>query len=302
MTATISRHVPTTFDTLDLMVEGFLARFDSPATRTAYAGDLALWRSWCEAVGIEALAAERSHIEFFARWLQVERRNGKASVNRRLVCLRSFYRTLVDDRVLEHSPAENIRLPKVSRDRSQYTVVSRGELSAMLRTAEATDPVDSALLTLMGLLGLRVSEACSLDVDSADRYEAGHRMLDFTGKGGKTVAVPLPPSIARKFDAARGERTSGPLLVRKDGTRMTRRSADRVVKRIAKAAGVDKSVSPHDLRAAAITLALESGVSLREVQRGIGRHADARQTEWYDRSVMNLDRHPAYQMTSYVAA
>ena len=294
--------IPPTFDTLDLMVDGFLARYDSPQTRTAYAGDLALWRSWCATHGLDPLTVERAHIEFFARHLQVERGNSKASVNRRLVCLRSFYRTLAHDRVIAHSPAENVRLPKVSRDRSQYTSVSRGELSAMLRAADASCPTDSALLAVMGLLGLRVSEACSLDVDSADRYEMGHRMLDFTGKGGRPVAVPLPPSIARRFDAARGDRSAGPLLLRRDGSRMTRRSADRVVKRIAGAAGVDKSVSPHDLRAAAITLALESGVSLREVQRGIGRHADARQTEWYDRSVMNLDRHPAYQMTSYVAA
>lgn len=294
--------IPATFDTLDLMVDGFLARFDSPATRTAYSGDLALWRDWCNSHGLDPLTVERAHIEFYARHLQTERGNGKATVNRRLVCLRSFYRTLAHDRVIEHSPAENVRLPRVSRDRSQYTVVSRGELSAMLRTADTSCPTDSALIAFMGLLGLRVSEACSLDVDSADRYEMGHRMLDFTGKGSRPVAVPLPPSIARRFDAARNDRPSGPLLVRRDGSRMTRRSADRVVKRIAKAAGVDKSVSPHDLRAAAITLALESGVSLREVQRGIGRHADARQTEWYDRSVMNLDRHPAYQMTSYVAA
>lgn len=74
MTATISRPVPAAFDTLDLMVEGFLARFDSPATRTAYAGDLVLWRSWCDTHGLDPLTVERSHIEFFARWLQVERR------------------------------------------------------------------------------------------------------------------------------------------------------------------------------------------------------------------------------------
>lgn len=292
--------VPQTFNTLDLMVDGFLARFDSPATRTAYSGDLTLWRSWCDTHGLDALTVERSHIEFYARWLQAERGNSNATINRRLVCLRSFYRTLAHDRIIDHSPAENVRLPKVSRDRSQYTNLSRGELSAMLRTATA--PTDSALIAFMGLLGLRVSEACSLDADSADRYEMGHRMLHFVGKGSKPVAVPLPPSIARRFDAARAGRQSGPLLVRRDGSRLTRRSADRVVKRIAKGAGVDKDVSPHDLRAAAITIALESGVSLREVQRGIGRHADARQTEWYDRSVMNLDRHPAYQMTSYVAA
>lgn len=293
--------IPPTFDTLDLMVDGFLARFDSPSTRTAYAGDLALWRSWCATHGLDPLTVERAHIEFFARWLQIERGNSKASVNRRLVCLRSFYRSLVDDRVIPHSPAEHVRLPKVSRDKSQYTWLSRSELADMMRAADDSCPADSALIAVMGVLGLRVSEACSLDVDSVDRYEKGHRMVDFVGKGGESATTLLPPSIGRRVDAARGDRSSGPLLVRRDGSRMDRRSADRVVKRIAKAAHVDKHVTPHDLRAAAITLALESGVPLRDVQRWIGRHKDPRLTEWYDRSVVNLDKHPAYLLTAYVA-
>lgn len=294
--------VPPVFDTLDLMVDGFLARFDSPTTRTAYAGDLALWRQWCSDHGLDPLTVERSHIEFFARWMQTERGNGKASVNRRLVCLRSFYRSLVRDRVLEHSPAENVRLPKVSRDKSTYTWLSRGELAAMMRAADEAAPADSAMIAVMGVLGLRVSEACSLDTDTVERYEKGHRMIDFIGKGGDPATTILPPAIARRVDAARDDRASGPLLLRRDGSRMTRRSADRVVKRIAAASGIQKSVSSHDLRAAAITLALEAGVPLREVQRWIGRHKDPRLTEWYDRSAANLDRHPAYLMTTYLAA
>lgn len=298
----MSSTAPATFNTLDLMIAGFLAKFDSEATRIAYEMDLDIWRGWCDKNNLDVLTVQRAHIEFFARHLQTDRNNGKATVNRRLVCLRSFYKTLAQDRIIEHSPAENVRLPKVSRDRSQYTMISRGELSSMLKYAEKSSPTDSALLCMMGLLGLRVSEVCSLDVDSADRYEMGHRMMDFIGKGGKSISIPLPPSIARKFDAARDGRAYGPLLLRRNDTRMNRRSADRVVKRIALKSGIDKRVSPHDLRAAAITLALESGVSLRDVQRGIGRHSDARQTEWYDRSLMNLDRHPAYQMTSYIVA
>lgn len=294
--------VPLTFDTVDLMVDGFLARFDSAQTRTAYAGDLALWRRWCAEHGVDPLTVERSHIEFFARHLQGERGNSRATVHRRLVALRSFYRVLVDDRVLEHSPAEAVRLPKVTRDKSTYTWITRSDLSAMLAAAdEATSPTDAALIALMGIMGLRVSETCGIDVDDIDRYTDGHRMIDFVAKGGAHRSLPVPPAVGRRLDTARSGRTSGPLLVRRDGSRMDRRSADRVVKRIAKAARVDKPVSPHDLRAAAISLALAEGVSLRYVQHGIGRHADARQTEWYDRSIMSLDRHPAYQLASAVA-
>ena len=67
--------VPQTFDTLDLMVEGFLSRFDSEATRTAYAGDLAMWRQWCDDFGLDPLTVERGHIEMYARWLASARGN-----------------------------------------------------------------------------------------------------------------------------------------------------------------------------------------------------------------------------------
>ncbi|KAA0916470.1 tyrosine-type recombinase/integrase [Dietzia sp. ANT_WB102] len=293
--------VPPTFDTLDLMVDGFLARFTSPATRSAYAGDLALWRSWCASGGLDPLTVQRAHLELFARWLETERGNSAATVHRRLVSLRSFYRVLAADGMILSSPAESVRLPKVVRDRTKYTHLTRGELSSMLRAADEASPTDGALLALMGVLGLRVSEACSLEVDCADRFERGHRMLTVTGKGGGTTGIPVPVQVGRRLDRARGDRQCGPLLVRRDGTRMTRRSAARVVARIAAAAGVDKSVSPHDLRAAAITCALDSGIPLRDVQT-MARHADPRTTEIYDRSRGDIDRHGAYILASYLAA
>lgn len=293
--------VPSSFDTLDLVVEGFLARFSSPATRDAYAGDLTLWRSWCRAAGLDPLTVQRAHIELFARWLETERGNGPSSVHRRLVCLRSFYRLLAQDGLILASPAEYVRLPKVSRDRTQYTHLTRGELSSILRAADEAGPTDGALLALMGILGLRVSEACSLDVTCADRNERGHRMLTVTGKGGGTTGIPVPVQVGRRLDRARGDRQLGPLLVRRDGSRMTRRSAARVVTRVTAAAGVDKKVSPHDLRAAAITCALDSGIPLRDVQT-MARHADPRTTEIYDRGRGDIDRHGAYILASYLAA
>lgn len=299
--ATRTLSVPKTFDTLDLMVDGFLARFTSPATRTAYAGDLDLWRAWCAAGGLDPLTVQRAHLELFARWLETERGNGPSSVHRRLVCLRSFYRTLAADGLILASPAESVRLPKVRRDRTQYTHLTRGELSSILRAADDAGPADGALLALMGVLGLRVSEACSLEVHCADRHERGHRMLTVTGKGGGTAGIPVPVQVGRRLDRARGDRQSGPLLLRRDGSRMTRRSAARVVARVTKAAGVDKPVTPHDLRAAAITCALDSGIPLRDVQT-MARHADPRTTEIYDRSRGDIDRHGAYILASYLAA
>ncbi|MDV6299936.1 tyrosine-type recombinase/integrase [Dietzia maris] len=293
--------IPPTFDTVDLLVEGFLARFSSESTRTAYAGDLALWRSWCVDRGLDVMTVERAHVELFARWLETERGNSASSVHRRLVCLRSFYRTMAADGRILVSPAECARLPRVRRDRTQYTHITRGELSTLLVTADDIGPTAGALISLMGVLGLRVSEACALDVDCADRHERGHRILTAHGKGATVTGIPVPVPVGRRIDTARGDRPSGPLLLRRDGSRMTRRSAARVVATAAKRAGIEKHISPHDLRAAAITCALDSGIPLRDVQT-MARHADPRTTEIYDRGRRDIDRHGAYILASYLAA
>jgi hypothetical protein len=72
-------------------------------------------------------------------------------------------------------------------------------------------------------------------------------------------------------------------MARADGSRLDRHAAGRIVRRLAKRAGISKPISPHSLRHAAITAALDAGCSLRDVQ-DYARHADPRQTRRYDRA------------------
>ncbi|MBS4010522.1 MAG: tyrosine-type recombinase/integrase, partial [Roseovarius sp.] len=74
----------------------------------------------------------------------------------------------------------------------------------------------------------------------------------------------------------------------------------RIVRRLAERAGIDKPISPHSLRHAAITAALDAGCSLRDVQ-DFARHADPRQTRRYDRARGALDRNPTYIVATYLA-
>ena len=124
-----------------------------------------------------------------------------------------------DGRILV-SPAEHARLPKIRRDRTQYTHITRGELSTLLTTADDISPTAGALVSLMGVLGLRVSEACALDVDCADRHERGHRILTAHGKGATVTGIPVPVPVGRRIDTARGDRPSGPLLLRRVASRI----------------------------------------------------------------------------------
>jgi integrase/recombinase XerD len=138
----------------------------------------------------------------------------------------------------------------------------------------------------------------SLAPDGAG-VERGHRTLRIVGKGNKPATVPLVPRTARTIDLAVGERHEGPILRRRDGHRLDRRTAHRWVRAIGKRAGLG-NVHPHMLRAAFIMAALDAGVPLRDVQIA-ARHADPRTTTIYDRRRQNFDRHAAYVVVAFVA-
>jgi integrase len=124
--------------------------------------------------------------------------------------------------------------------------------------------------------------------------------LVITRKGGKVVTIPLAPRTARAIDLAVGERSNGPVFLAPDGRRLDRHGAGRIVRRIARRAGITKPVGPHTLRHAFITAALDAGVPLRDVQEAAS-HADPRTTMRYDRGRTSLDRHATYVVAAYVA-
>jgi len=97
------------------------------------------------------------------------------------------------------------------------------------------------------------------------------------------VTIPLAPRTARAVDLAVSERTEGPVFLTADGRRLDRHGAGRIVRRIARRAGILKTVTPHTLRHAFITAALDADVPLRDVQEAAS-HADPRRTIRYDRA------------------
>jgi integrase/recombinase XerD len=114
------------------------------------------------------------------------------------------------------------------------------------------------------------------------------------------VTIPLAPRTARAIDLAVGERTGGPVFLTADGRRPDRHGAGRIVRKTARHAGIGKAVTPHTLRHACITAALDAGVPLRDVHEAAS-HADPRTTIRYDRARGSLDRHATYIVAAYVA-
>jgi integrase/recombinase XerD len=239
-----------------LALAGYLAGYRG-LTREAYTLDLRQFTTWCRARSLPLFAVRRADIESFARDLEARGR-ARSTVTRRLCTIAGFYQYAVEEELLEHSPAAHVRRPRVDYE-SHTVALDRNELGTLLVAAGLGPPLEHALISLLALNGLRVSEAAGADIEHLG-LERGHRTLTITGKGGKVVTIPLAPRTARAIDLAIGERTDGPVFLAADGRRLDRHGAGRIVRKTARRAGIGKTVTPHTLRHAFITAAQMSGV------------------------------------------
>ena len=131
-----------------------------------------------------------------------------------------FYRYAVEEELLDRSPATHVRRPRLDYE-SHATGLDRNELGALLVAAGLGPPAGHALISLLALNGLRVSEAANADIEALG-IERGHRTLVITRKGGKVVTIPLAPRTAQAIDLAIGERMEGPIFLAADGRRLDR--------------------------------------------------------------------------------
>jgi integrase/recombinase XerD len=293
--------VPLTDDPLlRVALAAHLGRYRG-ASRVHTESDLHVYLRWCADYDIGPLAARRADVERYVRWLQEVRRFKPSTVSRRLSVVVGFYRTCVIDAVLDHSPAEYVRRPSVPPE-SPTLGLSHLQFEAIITAARtSTNPNDFALVAMLGLLGLRIFEACGVTIGDLGE-EHGHRVLRVCGKGSKVVLIPLPPAVGRAIDQSIGDRAQGAILLNRRGLPMDRHAATRRLKQLATTAGVRMPrMHPHMLRHTYVTTMLDAGVPLRDVQIA-ARHADPRTTMRYDRARKNLDRHPNYILAEFMAS
>jgi site-specific recombinase XerD len=289
-----SRYSLMTRSEAELAAAAFLARY-SGRTLEAYRHDLRTFFQWANTVGIDALNTTRAHIELYRTTLE-DRSLAAATIDRRLSTVCGFFRFAHIDGRIAANPAQYVRRPSVHANNTAG--MDRGALGMFLFAAERYDHAHAALAVLLGPNGLRVSEACATNIEDLG-LERGHRTLRIVGKGNKPALIALVPRTARTIDLSIGELHEGPILRRRDGQRLDRRTAHRWVRSIGRRAGL-VTVHPHMLRAAFIMAALDAGVPLRDVQIA-ARHADLRTTTIYDRRRENFDRHAAYVVVAFVS-
>jgi integrase/recombinase XerD len=265
-------------------------------TLDAYRTDLLQYGRFLEERNLSALAATPADVSDFLERLATGTEAvgdtparapaSPATIHRKSACLRSFYRHLRRDGLLDTDPTATVSAPRRTRKLPQ--VLTRGEVEKLLSQPRGTEPAalrDRALLELMYACGLRASEAIGLELMDVDIDEG---VLRARGKGSKERVVPigqaaigaLRPYLERGRPALVKGSAEPHLFVNFRGGSLTRQGLYKIVRRHALTAGLADRMSPHTLRHTFATHLLAGGCDLRSVQEMLG-HADVSTTQLY---------------------
>ena len=277
---------------LDFLAQLEYERHLSRNTLAAYRSDLMQFGAHLHEQRRTAIDASGADLELFVTRLGGGAGPGAAApapatIQRKIACLRSFYRHLRREGLIEVDPTSQLRAP---RHRQQLPrVLTRDEARRLLAQPSGPEPValrDRALLELMYASGLRASEAVGLGVADVDLRTA---VLIARGKGSKERLVPVGSLavravrdyLARGRTVLAGDRDiDDALFLNRRGQRLTRQGLYKIVARHARSAGLAGRMSPHTLRHTFATHLLAGGCDLRALQEMLG-HADIATTQIY---------------------
>lgn len=276
-----------------------LASFRSSDTRKAYQRDLSCWFAFCATHRLHPCdGVRRTHVEVYLRQLEQQTPLlANATLWRRVSTLSSWFTWLEGEDISVGNPATRVRRPR--RHVRPQPWLDRNELTDLLAAAEDEAGYGYALVCLLGLNGLRVSEACRPNVEDlgGSRYQPTLRIV---GKGDKPAEIPLNPRTQQALDQELDGRGDGPQLLNRWGNRMQRHNAAAIISRLARHIGIVRRVTPHALRRSYITIGLLQGVALREMQRA-ARHTKADTTVAYDQSERSFHRDPTFVLMTATA-
>jgi integrase/recombinase XerD len=287
-----SPRAPQTFEQLVLNFLTDLEQGRGLARNTidAYRSDLVQFGAFLAHRRRDALAVKPAELAAFVDEL-ANSPTGKpplaaATLQRKIACLRSFYRHLHRSGMIERDPASELTSPALAKRRPQS--LSRQDIQQLLAQPRGTSPAplrDRALLELLYGCGIRVSEAIALQPGDLDLETA---VLRADPNGPKERLVPVPDSAlaAVRDYLQRGRplllkpRKQPRLFVNQRGDTLTREGIHKIVQGHARTAGLTHRVTPRTLRHACATHLLASGVELRSLQAMLG-HTNITTTQLY---------------------
>jgi site-specific recombinase XerD len=267
----------------------------SDHTRRAYRRDLAQFADWLAGHDMPLLAVTRGHVDAYSTALEALAA-APATIARKVAAISSFYAYAADENAIPANPAARARRPAIDPDYSPTHGLDIAEARALIAAADADSTRSSAIVRMLLETGMRVSELAAALTEELG-IERGHRYATVTRKGGRKARLALPPTAGHAVDAVTAGRAAGPVIITSTGKPMATSEIYRTVRRLAAKAGITKRITPHSLRHAYATLALDAGVPLRDVQTDLG-HKDPRTTRRYDRARERLDRSGAYRVAA----
>jgi integrase/recombinase XerD len=292
-------------------IQEFLVQFLSEDTRTAYIKDLKFFFDFLKSGNV--LIAHPSDIQSFHFQIYrdhlMERGLSSATINRRLVCIRSFMKWAIAARLIEFNPLDTVKLPKVQTE-SPTVAFDDEEVGRMIQAPDTTTHkgrTHRLVMVLLFHLGLRRSELTHIRLEQFVQ-DRGHLVLRIHGKGDKVRLIPINKQVNEEIQdylnhlRSKGiELTSEDFLLQTEEKKKNDRPMDgstifRVIERYAKMLEINKSVSPHSCRATVISHLLDTQhAGIREVATFAG-HSNITTTERYDKRRKNLDKSAAYQV------
>jgi integrase/recombinase XerC len=247
----------------------------SPHTVKAYSGDLANFAAYAGSRGWDDL----DHIAIRGFLSQLyEKGLSKTSVARSLAAVRSLYRWLAREGVVEQNPAKLVSTPKLAKKLPRVPTIEEmnGVLDSAMPEVAAFPERDRLMLELLYGCGIRNSELTGINLED---IRASAEIILIRGKGKKERYVPFGGSAAqalaqylpqRQKALQEAHKSTDALLINRRGGRLTTRSVGRIIKKIAVAKGLSPDVHPHTLRHAFGTHMLEEGADLRAIQELLG--------------------------------
>ena len=288
---TVSLRASETFErlVLDFLTHLELERGLARNTLEAYRGDLLQFGAFLADRGRDALAVQCDELAAFIEELAngcAGKTLAAATLQRKVACLRSFYRHLHLTARTERNPASELTGPRLAKRRPQS--LSRQEIHQLLAQPCGTSPAalrDRALLELLYACGIRASETIALEHSDLDLDTAVLR-ADANGPRERLVSVPSSALAAIRDYLQRGRpvlvgpREQQRVFVNWRGNALTRQGIYKIVQRHARTAGLAERINPRTLRHACATHLLANGSEISSLQAMLG-HADIATTQLY---------------------
>ena len=258
----------------------------SENTLSAYRNDLANYAAWCASNTVALLTASTKDIQDYLHECHLRQYKSRTSA-RVLSSLRRYYSYLLRESRIKADPTILVQPPKP--ERKLPSDLNEQDVEALLAAPDISTAVglrDRAMLEVIYATGLRVSELVSLELSNLSMQQGVVRII---GKGNKERLTPVGEIaldwLQQYLHTARAEllhqrgHTNAVFVTRRGGP-MTRQAFWYMIKRYARAAGIEQTVSPHTLRHAFATHLLNHGADLRVVQMLLG-HSDISTTQIY---------------------